>query len=414
MQPLSGIRVADFSHVMAGPYASHLLRLLGAEIIKIEPPQRGDAMRNYGADRRYDGMAPAFIGVNAGKKSIALDLKNPQQLEVARRIIAESDVVLENFRPGVIKRLGLGYEEARKLRDDIIYCSVSGYGQSGPLRDWPAIDNIVQATCGMMSLGGEPNDPPVRVGFPVVDTLTGQTAAFAILAALLRRERSGGGEFIDVAMLDASLAFMTSAVVPYLVTGTALQRSGNVGYSGQPTSALFTARDNRQISLGVVQQHQFDSLAKLLERPDWLADPRFNDPDKRRANADAMMEELGVEIARRDAKDWEDIMSRAGIPCGMVREVSEAASMEHLGERGAILPITIPDLPDGDHVHIVNAGFQMEQDGPTLNEPPPRLGQHTSEILEWLGYSENEMQAIGLSAVDEETANTVQMKEGKR
>jgi crotonobetainyl-CoA:carnitine CoA-transferase CaiB-like acyl-CoA transferase len=383
-QALAGIRIADFSHVMAGPFASHLLRLLGAEVIKIEAPGTGDAMRNYGADRRYDGMAPAFIAVNAGKKSIALDLKDPAQLDTARRIVARSDVLLENFRPGVIDRLGLGYAAVRAIRPDIVYCSVSGYGQSGPLRDWPAIDNIVQATSGMMSLGGDPGDPPMRVGFPVVDTLTGQTAAFAILAALMRRARGGGGDYIDVAMLDASLAFMTSAVVPYLVTGKALARTGNVGYSGQPTSALFEARDGRQISLGVVQQHQFVALAKLLGREDWLRDPRFADPDRRRANAAAMQAELGVELRARDAADWESAMSAAGIPCGMVRDVAEAASFAHLRERQARLPLSIPGLPEREQVEIINAGFRMAEDGPCVDAPPPRLGEHTQEILAWL------------------------------
>src|SRR6187402_1150783 len=212
---LRGIRIADFSHVMAGPYATYLLRLLGAEVIKIEPPGRGDAMRDYGTDRRYDGMAPAFIAVNAGKKSIVLDLKQPQDLAIARSIVERCDVLVENFRPGVMARLGLVHEAMRALNPRLVYCSVSGYGQSGPRRDWTAIDNIVQATSGMMSLGGEPGSPPMRVGFPVVDTLTGQTAAFAILAALLRRERGadpqGGGEYIDVAMFDATLAFMASA-----------------------------------------------------------------------------------------------------------------------------------------------------------------------------------------------------------
>ena len=397
MQPLSGITVADFSHVMAGPYASHLLRLLGAEVIKIEAPDHGDAMRYYGTDRRYDGMAPAFIAVNAGKKSIVLDLKNPQQLAVARKIIARSDVVLENFRPGVMQRLGLGYESARLLNDAIVYCSVSGYGQSGPLRDWPAIDNIVQATCGMMSLGGEPGGPPTRVGFPVVDTLTGQTAAFAILAALLRRQRGGGGEYIDVAMLDASLAFMTSAVVPFLVTGKALARTGNVGYSGQPTSAMFTARDGRTISLGVVQQHQFVILARLLERSDWLDDERFCDMERRRANADAMLAEVGAEIAKRDAADWEARMSDAGIPCGMVREVGEAVSLPHLAERDMVLPLTVPGLPDCEQVHIVNAGFRMSHDGPGVATAPPRLGEHSREILHWLGYAPADIDALGLN-----------------
>ena len=196
-------------------------------------------MRNYGPDRRYDGMAPAFIAVNAGKKSLVLNLKHPPAREAARRLIARADVVLENFRPGVMARLGLDYESVRELQPRMVYCSVSGYGQHSPRRDWPAIDNIVQATSGMMSLSGEQGDDPMRVGFPVVDTLTGQTAAFAILAALLRRERTGAGELIDVAMFDAAIAFMTSAVVPYLVTGRGLARTGNVGYSGQPTSGVF-------------------------------------------------------------------------------------------------------------------------------------------------------------------------------
>ncbi|MCC6633680.1 MAG: CoA transferase, partial [Gammaproteobacteria bacterium] len=174
MKPvLEGIRVADFSHVMAGPYATHLLRLLGAEVIKVEPPGRGDALRYYGTDRRYDGMAPAFIAVNAGKRSVVLDLKQPGDLAMARELVARADVLVENFRPGVMARFGLDAPAMRALNPRLVYCSVSGYGQSGPRRDWPAIDNIVQATSGMMSLGGDPDSPPMRVGFPVVDTLTG-------------------------------------------------------------------------------------------------------------------------------------------------------------------------------------------------------------------------------------------------
>jgi crotonobetainyl-CoA:carnitine CoA-transferase CaiB-like acyl-CoA transferase len=384
-QPLAGIRVADFSHVMAGPYATHLLRLLGAEVIKIEAPGKGDAMRHYGADRRYDGMAPAFIAVNAGKKSIVLDLKSPADLDVARQIVDRCDVLVENFRPGVMARLGLGYEAVRQRNPRLVYCSVSGYGQSGALRDWPAIDNIVQATSGMMSLGGDPGDPPMRVGFPAVDTLTGQTAAFAILAALLRRERGGGGDFIDVAMFDASLAFMASAVVPYLVTGKALARTGNTGYSGQPTSALFTARDGRQISLGVVQQHQFVALATLLGRQDWLTDPRFSSPDTRREHTPLIQSALGAELGKRDAAEWESLMSKAGIPCGMVRDVGEAISMPHLAARGVRLPLKIDGMPEGrDEVSIVNAGFVMQQEGPHVDAQPPRLGEHSAQIRAWL------------------------------
>jgi crotonobetainyl-CoA:carnitine CoA-transferase CaiB-like acyl-CoA transferase len=285
-------------------------------------------------------------------------------------------------------RLGLGYEQARELRPDIVYCSVSGYGQQGPLRDWPAIDNIVQATSGMMSLGGEPGDPPARVGFPVVDTLTGQTAALAILAALVRRERTGEGDLIDVAMFDASLAFMASAVVPYLVTGTALERTGNTGYSGQPTSALFTARDGRLISLGVVQQHQFVLLARLLGRQDWLDDPRFSDPDQRRAHTQAMQAELSHEFVARDAVDWERSMSAAGIPCGMVRDVGEAAELAETAGRKIRRQITIPGLPGRDTVGVVGAGFAMASAEHESLPAPPRLDEHRSEILGWLGIED--------------------------
>jgi len=379
--PLAGIRIADFSHVMAGPYASHLLRLMGAEVIKIEPKQ-GDNFRNYGGDRRFDGMSPSFIAANAGKKSIALDLKDEGDLAIARAIITRSDVLLENFRPGVITRLGLGYDAARVLNPNIIFCSVSGYGQEGAQRDWPAIDNIVQATSGMMMLSGAEGDPPVRVGFPIVDTLTGQTAALAILGALMRRMQGGGGSYIDVSMLDASLAFMTSALTPFLVTGQAMPRMGNTGYSGLPTASLFTARDGRQVSLGVVQPNQFAALARHVGREDWLSDARFATPDARRANFDAMKGELAAIFVTRDAAEWEAGMSADSIPCGMVRRVDEAAA---LAGQGAMLPLNIPGLANGGAISIPGAGFRMEPDQPGTDVPPPRLDEHRAEILAWLG-----------------------------
>ena len=379
-QPLDGIRIADFSHVMAGPYASHLLRLMGAEVIKIEP-KSGDQFRNYGADRRFDGMSPAFIAANIGKKSIALDLKDPEELEIARRIVARSDVFLENFRPGVISRLGFGYPQVKELKPDVVYCSVSGYGQNGPQRDWPAIDNIVQATSGMMMLSGSEGEPPVRVGFPIVDTLTGQTAAVAILGALLQRERTGQGAYIDVSMLDASLAFMTSALTPYLVTGNSAKRLGNTGYSGLPTADLFKARDGRFISLGVVQENQFASLVRNLGREEWLNDPRFKTLDARRENFAAMTNELSQVFATRDAAEWEAELSEAGIPCGMIRRVDEAVE---LCGKEALLSLPIDGIPITGPVEIPNIGFKMEPGAPRTDEPPPKIDGNREEILAWL------------------------------
>lgn len=385
-QPLAGIRVADFSHVMAGPFASHLLRLLGAEVIKIESPQ-GDQFRNYGSNREFDGMSPAFIAANVGKKSIALDLKDERDHEIARKIIARCDVLLENFRPGVIERLGLGYEVARSLRPDIVFCSVSGYGQDSPQRDWPAIDNIVQATSGMMMLSGAEGDPPVRIGFPIVDTLTGQTAAVAILGALIQRERTGEGAFIDVAMLDASLAFMTSALTPFLVTGNSLKRLGNTGYSELPTAGLFATRDGRHVSLGVVQENQFVALARTLGRKEWLTDPRFENADARRANFQAMYDELQAIFATREADEWERELSAAGVPCGKARQVSEAAK---LCREDVLLEIPIEGLPRRGKVAVPNVGFRMEPGAPGTDQPPPRLDENREEILEWLASEEQD------------------------
>jgi CoA:oxalate CoA-transferase len=387
MKVLEGMRVVDFGHVMAGPFASHFLRLLGAEVIKIEAPGRGDPMRDYGDDARYHGMAPAFIAANSGKKSIVIDLKNEAGREIARKLIATADVVLENFRPGVMDRLELGYSVCKALRPDVVFCSVSGYGQEGPLKHHPAIDNIVQASSGMMGLSGEPETPPMRVGFPVVDTYTGTLAALAITAALLQRERFGRGQLIDVAMLDASLVLMISAVVPHLVTGRAFERTGNTGFSGQPTASLFTARDGTSISLGVMQAKQYEALCRVLERCDLLTDERFATVALRKRNADALRACLEAEFAKRDGAEWERVLSHAGAPCGLVRDIPTICEHPHLEGRAIKLPINIPDLPDRQQVQILNAGFRFEHDGPGVTEPPPRLGEHTDTILEGLGYS---------------------------
>ena len=379
-QPLAGKRVIELGTMIAAPFATHILAQLGAEVIKIEP-KNGDHFRNYGADRAYDGMSPAFIAANAGKKSIALDLKDPADVEIARKIVQRSDVLLENFRPGVIARLGFGYEEVKALRPDIIFCSVSGYGQQGPQRDWPAIDNIVQATSGMMMLSGAEGDPPVRVGFPIVDTLTAQTAAVAILGALVQRLQTGEGALIDVSMLDASMAFMTSALTPFLITGKTMKRLGNTGYSALPTSGLFEAGDGRHISLGVVQENQFAKLAKVLEKPEWLEDERYSTNDARRANFDDIYNELAAVFATRDSADWERDLSDAGIPCGKIRHVGEA--VELAGE-GALLDLEIPGLPEGAGGRVPNAGFRMQPGQPGTDVPPPRLDENREEILAWL------------------------------
>ena len=242
-QPLSGLRVADFSHVIAGPLATHFLRLLGAEVIKVETAV-GDLMRYYGegADHAGRGLGVPFVGANCGKKSVVLDLKHPTGLKAARKLIASADIVVENFRPGVMQRLGLGFGDCERLNPKLIYCSVSGYGQHGPMRDYPAIDNVVQATSGMMDVSGEEGAEPLRFGVPAVDTYAATLAAMAVVAAVAGRERFGHGQYIDVAMMDASLVLLFGAAVPYLVAGREPEKLGNVGFSGG--SVHFTIQNN--------------------------------------------------------------------------------------------------------------------------------------------------------------------------
>jgi CoA:oxalate CoA-transferase len=394
-QPLAGLKIADFSHVMAGPFCSHFLRMLGADVVKVEA-FGGDPLRTYGPFREMDGLAPAFVAANVGKKSIAVDLKHAAGLEVAQRLVRASDVVLENFRPGVMARLGLSYEDCRRWRPDLIYCSVSGYGQDGAQRDYPAIDNIVQASSGMMSANGGPEDPPSRVGWPVVDTYTGTLAAMAILSALLQRQRFGEGQYIDVCMLDASLVLLTSLATPYLLTGQVLPRTGDVGYSGAPTAAQFLAKDGSRVSLGVVQNNQFAALCRVIGHPELVRDPRFADAVSRAApdNAEFLRTLLVGVFATRDGAEWERVLSEGGAPCGLVRDIGEVCDAARSSPRNIVLPTRIPNASEGSAPAYINAGFTFAHDGPGADASAPLLGEHSAQVLADLGYSPQEVESL--------------------
>lgn len=376
-QPLKGLKVIDFTHVVAGPLCTHFLRLLGAEVIKVESPA-GDPLRNYSLVPEERGMAPAFIGINAGKKSVVLDLKSEEGRAAARHLIATSDILVENFRPGVMARLGFGFEEARAIRPGLIYCSVSGFGLDSPLRDHPAIDQIVQSLSGLMLVSGKESDGPMRIGIPIVDTFSGLLAAFSVVSAVVQRERFGGeGQFVDVAMLDATMVMMLSVVNPFLINGTKHVRTGNLGFSRAPTADTFPTRKG-DITVGAVQQVQVERLCRALGCSELLEDQRFATGDNRIANAEAFQAELRSAFAKRSAAEWVKILAETGVPAG------EVCSVEDVLERGWVdgrdLRMRVA-MPEGNTVEILNAGFRFAEGGPRLEDGPPPLGAHTEEIL---------------------------------
>lgn len=370
LRALTGIRVADFSHVVAGPLATHFLALNGAEVTKIEPPH-GDPLRNYTLDPDERGMAPAFQGINTGKTSIVLDLKTDAGRDRAEAIIAGADVVVENFRPGVMDRLGLGAADMRAKYPRLVWCAVSGFGQSGPLADVAAMDQIIQSLSGLMLLSGMPGDPAMRVGFPLVDTFTGLLAAYAIQTALFQRERGlVQGQTIDVAMLDAALVMMLSVVNPLLMTGAQPLRTGNRGFSRAPTADTFACADGA-ITLGAVEDAQVARVLAVLGLSPLLNDPAFADRAARARNADALAERIAGALATRPAAAWEAEFRALGVPAARVQDVAQAIAMPHLADRDLFQ--TVP-APQGGTQRILNAGFRFDQGGPGTDRAAPRLG----------------------------------------
>lgn len=393
--PLSGITVIDFSHVMAGPFCTHTLHTLGARVIKIEKTGEGDVMRHYDTRPAFKDQAPPFIAVNSGKESIALDLKSEAGINIARQLMANADVVVENFRPGVLERLGLGYEACQADNPGIVYCSVSGFGQDGPLRDNPAYDHVVQAMSGVMSLTGEPGSKPTKVGFPILDTFAGYSAASAIVAALLQRERFGEGQYIDVAMLDTSLNLMIAMVAPFLIAGDKPKKVGNRGFNMSPTSDTFMAADS-EISIGANTQRQYEAMCRALEREDLISDARFASRENRIENEIRLREEIEKTTRQKPATHWETVFNTVNVPSAAVRSIDSIMQHPHLLQRPLTLPVS---LASNENASTLGPGFALNSVPPGKLASAPALGQHTEAILRELDYSNEQIAELEKTAV---------------
>ncbi|MDT7570431.1 MAG: CoA:oxalate CoA-transferase [Actinomycetota bacterium] len=372
--PLSGLLVADFSRVLAGPFAAMMLADLGARVIKVERPGAGDDSRGYGPF--VDGRSLYFARVNRGKESIALDLKDPADLEVARRLIRRADVLVENYRPGVMDRLGLGWPDAQALNPRLVYCSVSGFGHTGPWRERPAYDAVVQGLSGIMAVTGSADGPPVKPGVPIADLSAGLYAFGGITSALLGREQTGLGTHVDIAMYDATISLLEGAALSWLATGREPGRIGNAHFAIAPFDT-FTCAD-RDITVCAANDVLFGVLVTALGVPRLATDERFGSNALRHDNRDVLKTELEAVLRRAPAVQWLTVLDAAGVPCGPISDVAEALGSEQARVRRVVVDaggVAVPGNP------VKTSAWPEEATRPAA----PELDQHGAALRRELG-----------------------------
>ncbi len=389
-----GIRVVDFTQVLSGPYLTAQLAMEGADVIKIEPPGVGDQMRNrmIPSPHTEHDMASAFLALNHGKRSIALDLKEPRGREVARRLIEGADVVAQNFRGGVAERLGLGWEDVRALKPDVVYCQITGFGRTGPRATQGAYDGAVQAASGIMASNGDAMTGPLRTGYFPVDLFSGMTAAYAVAAALFRRQRTGEGQFLDVAMLDAALNIQAPSMGQWLVDGNPGALIGNSSATYLPTANGFDCAEGMVLMSATMQNHvtaAFEELgiAHLLD------DPRFADSKARIENREAVDLALREAFAKDTADVWAAKIGGRGVPIAKVNTIPEAVAEPQLTHRSVLVDVPAPTGFDAP-VRLIGAAYESAADGPAIDRPPPALGEHGGSVLAEAGFSEAEIAAL--------------------
>lgn len=374
MLPLDGIKVIDLTRVLAGPYCSMLLGDLGAEVMKVEAPELGDDARGYGP---FVGSRSAyFMSLNRNKKSVTLDLKTPEGQELLAALLAEADLLLENFRPGTLDRLGFSWSRLQEINPALICCRVSGFGQTGPYRDRPAYDIIVQGCGGLMSITGQPDGIPTRAGASVGDITAGLYATVAILAALRVREQTGQGQEIDISMLDCQVAILENAIARYTVTGQVPAPLGNRHPSITPFTSV-RARDGH-IIVAAGNDALWRRLCALLGSAELAEDPRFASNADRTAHWDELEPLLDQLFGARSAAEWLELLEREGVPCGPINDVAQIVADPQVQERGMLAEMEV----DGARIGFSRCPIKLSLTplGETFS-PPPDLGQHNAEIL---------------------------------
>ncbi len=393
-RPFEGVRILDFTQVLAGPFCTYQLGLLGAGIVKVERRGGEDARRTpLSREWAERGMSSGWMAVNGNKRSLTLDMQKPAAREIVRRLAGRADVVVENFRPGVMDRLGLGYQDLSAINPQLVWCSISGYGQTGPDRLEAGYDGKIQAMSGIMSITGHAEMGPTRAGFAVCDILTGMTAAYAVSAALFQRTHTHRGQLVDVSMLEATLAFLSGQVADFTVAGHRQQQSGNQAVSRRPTANLFKARDGHLL-LAVNSEQQYRCLMTALGREDVFDDPRFPDWFARQAHEADLRAIIEAKLAEDDARSWEQRLNAAGAPCSAIWRVEEAIEHRQIKAREVIQTVDSPYGP----LRFMGSGFKLEHGGGRLDTVAPALGAHTDAVLAECGYTADE---IGRLRADE-------------